>query len=669
MPIIKSLNLFALAFLFIVLPACKATSQAGNTSADPGAPDPTRFAKGIERISKIEFDESQARIVFTGSSSIRFWQDMQERYPNHQVINTGFGGSQMSDLLYYLDESVLRFSPAQVFVYEGDNDVSAKRPTAAIMDNTKKVVQGIQAKYPDCEIVLISAKPSIARWDLKPQYDAINAAFKKYAASDDKIKYANVWDIMLQSNGEVMQDIFIKDGLHMNKKGYDLWDQIIGPMVGVDDGWEILFNGKDFDNFEQLNGKAEYKIENGEMVGISKLKTPNSFMATKKKYSDFILEFEVLVENGLNSGVQFRSLSLPDYRKGRVHGYQCEIETSARKWAGGIYDEARRAWLYPLSRNEKGRHAFVPGEWNHYRIEAIGSEIRTWINDVQCANLVDDMTAEGIIAFQVHGIYNKAQEGKTVRWKNIKIKTTDLANERKKVDPTVPEFSYLNNQLTDNEKRNGWRLLWDGKTTNGWRSAKSDQFPTKGWTVAEGMLEVEKSGGYESRNGGDIITEDLFNDFELSVDFKMTEGANSGIKYFVDPKLLKGAGSAIGLEFQILDDKKHADAKMGKNGNRTVGCLYDLIRAESFTSRRGKNFKGISQWNNARIVVKGGKVEHWLNHVKVVEYDRFSQMFLALVEKSKYEKYENFGRLEEGHILLQDHGDAVAFRNIKVREF
>lgn len=443
---------------------------------------------------------------------------------------------------------------------------------------------------------------------------------------------------------------------------------LVGTLATAQDNWEMLFNGKDLKNFEQLNGDASYKIESEVLVGTSKVNTPNSFMATKKTYGDFILEFDVYVDNGLNSGVQFRSLSKPDYNNGRVHGYQCEIETSDRKWAGGIYDEARSGWLYPLSRNEKGRNAFVPGQWNHYRIEAIGNHIRTWINDVQCSNLVDDTTAEGFIAFQVHSISDESLEGKQVKWKNIKIKTTGLDSARKAVDTNVPEISYLTNTLTMAEQRKGWRLLWDGKTTNGWRGAKQDAFPEKGWEIKDGILRVLSSGGAESANGGDIVTTDAFSDFELSVDFMLTEGANSGIKYFVDPKANKGSGSAIGLEFQVLDDKEHPDAKQGKNGNRTVGSLYDLIRAENTGNVRGKNFKGIGKWNNARIVVQGGHVTHWLNHVKVVEFDRHSQIFGALVEKSKYEKWDDFGRHAQGLLLLQDHGDEVAFKSIKIRE-
>jgi hypothetical protein len=150
----------------------------------------------------------------------------------------------------------------------------------------------------------------------------------------------------------------------------------------------------------------------------------------------------------------------------------------------------------------------------------------------------------------------------------------------------------------------------------------------------------------------------------------ITEGANSGIKYFVDAELNRGEGSAIGCEFQILDDNNHPDAKLGVKGNRTLGSLYDLISAENLSVLgRSKQFKGIGTWNNARIVVNNGNVEHWLNNEKVVEYDRRSQMFKALVTYSKYSKWSGFGQWPQGHILLQDHGNTVHFRSIKIKKY
>ena len=434
--------------------------------------------------------------------------------------------------------------------------------------------------------------------------------------------------------------------------------------------WENLLQNNTLNNFIQLNGDADFLLKDGLLIGISKLNTPNSFLATKKYYADFILEFDVLIDFGLNSGVQFRSESLKSYLDGRVHGYQCEIETSSRKWAGGIYDEARRGWLYPLTRNQLGQEAFVNGTWNSFRIEAIGNTIKTFVNSIEVSSLADEMTTEGFIAFQVHSISNFEDEGKQVRWKNVRILTKNLENHRIIAPNKALQISYLDGQLTEQERRLGFRMLWDGKSTKGWRGVKRTDFPEKGWSIKDGILTVEASNGEESRNGGDIVTLKSYRNFELSVDFLLTPGANSGIKYFVKPGLNMGEGSAIGLEFQLLDDQKHPDAQLGKNGNRTVGSLYDLIRAENKnTGARGKNFKGARRWNNARILVHDGKVEHWLNHVKVIEFDRFSQVFQALVEKSKYEKWEQFGRWPEGVILLQDHGDEVSFKNIKIREF
>lgn len=430
--------------------------------------------------------------------------------------------------------------------------------------------------------------------------------------------------------------------------------------------WTNLFNGKNLDGWEKRQGTADYKVDGNEVIGYSKFGTESTYLCTKKSYGDFILEVDVKVEVGLNSGIQLRSNA---HKDGEVYGYQVEIDASDRKWSGGIFDQSRRGWVYPVTMNEPGREAFKNGSWNSYRIEAIGNTIRTWVNGVQVANLVDDMTSEGFVALQVHKIKNEKKEGLKIRWRGARILTENLENERWPVSPHATEISYLKNELTPNETRKGWRLLWDGKTANGWKGAKLSDFPAAGWEIKDGVLTVLESGGGESRNGGDIVTRDKFGNFELELEFKITPGANSGIKYFVDTELNKGVGSSIGCEFQILDDKLHPDAKKGVNGNRTVGSLYDLITAESYSEKNNKK-RPVSpgKWYKARIIVNDGHVEHYLNNIKVVEYDRFSQMFKALVAYSKYSKYDGFGQAPEGRILLQDHGNTVSYRSIKIRE-
>lgn len=426
--------------------------------------------------------------------------------------------------------------------------------------------------------------------------------------------------------------------------------------------WEMLFNGKNLKGWTKLNGTAEYVVKDGIITGISTQSKQNSFLATKKIYGDFILELEYKMEDGLNSGVQFRSNSFKEYNDGRVHGYQFEFDASPRAWSGGIYDEARRGWLYALDKNPAAKTAYKSGEWNKIRIEAIGNSLRTWLNDVPCANVLDNMTPSGFIALQVHAISNPELEGKTIQWKNIRICTTDLENAKRPYKKEIYQANCIDNTISDEESAQGWKLLWDGKTTEGWRGAKLTTFPAKGWAVENGVLKVQKSTGGESTNGGDIVTMKKYKNFELSVDFKITPGANSGVKYFVDTELNKGAGSSIGCEFQILDDKLHPDAKLGVKGNRTLGSLYDLIPAPENKPFRNNFF------NTARIVVKGNKVEHYLNDVKIIEYERGNQMWNALVNYSKYAVWPDFGLAAEGHILLQDHGDEVWFKNIKIKE-
>ena len=427
--------------------------------------------------------------------------------------------------------------------------------------------------------------------------------------------------------------------------------------------WQSLFNGKNLSGWTQRGGKAVYKVENGTIVGYTKMNTDNSFLCTKKNYGDFILEFDFRIDDALNSGVQLRSHSLKSYMNGRVHGYQFEIDPSPRAWTGGIYDEARRAWLYPLTKNPAAQPAYKKGEWNHARVEAIGTSIRTWVNGVACADLFDDADLSGFIALQVHGIgKDQSKEGKTVAWRNIRICTENVASYASPAVPATPQVNAIDNTLSPREKAEGWQLLWDGSTSNGWRGVRLNTFPEKGWTIKDGVLTVEKGNGGENTNGGDIVTTKKYRNFMLSVDFQITQGANSGIKYFVDPGMNKGAGSAIGCEFQILDDLRHPDAKLGVKGNRKLGSLYDLIPAPE-----QKPFD-INRFNTALVIVRGKHVEHWLNGVKLLEYDRDSQQWNALVAYSKYRDWPNFGNAAEGHILLQDHGDEVRFKNIKIKE-
>jgi len=452
------------------------------------------------------------------------------------------------------------------------------------------------------------------------------------------------------------------------------------PDLQAGEGWVNLFNGKDLTGWEQHSGKAKYYVQDNLLVGEAVAGTGNSFLCPVKAYSDFDLELDYLADDDLNSGVQFRSDCFPRARTirgegtvsvqmppDRLYGYQCEIDMDPKRnrmWTAGIYDEMRRGWLVPgkLGRenkefSEQGIKLSKVGQWNHLRILCVGNSIKTWLNGELRANVCDAMTLSGRIGLQVHSTDGETKKvGLHIKFKNIRIR----------------EITPEPNTVSEDEKACGWTALWDGKTGAGWRSAKSESFPENGWLMKDGALIVPENGGEESAAAGDIITRKRYANFELTGEVKYTPGANSGIKIFVQPDLspidkVTGkptkVGSSIGLEFQILDDQKHPDAKLGHDGNRTISSLYDLIPAPT-----NKVVRPTGEWNQVRILSKGKHVEFWLNGQKTVDFDRDSPKFIAAVAASKYREIPDFGTWADGHILLQDHGNETSFRKLKIRE-
>lgn len=221
------------------------------------------------------------------------------------------------------------------------------------------------------------------------------------------------------------------------------------------------------------------------------------------------------------------------------------------------------------------------------------------------------------------------------------------------------------NTLTRAELADGWQLLFDGQSTKHWRGIYLDRFPATGWIIEDGALVCLGSQLPREQRGGSIITVDQYSSFEFSLEFKIQENANSGIKYFVSedwPEDVKRPGHGLGLEYAILDDANWPYDQ--PDYHRTTGSLYDFVTAAAPEVQRP-----LGQWNQARIVVRNGLIQHYLNGVRVVALERGSEAFMALYAKSKYKDLEGFGLHPQGHILLQDEGPPAAFRNIKLRVF
>ena len=188
------------------------------------AQNPERFTQEVDSIvaHNLTVDRSNL-IIFTGSSSIRMWRNLQSDFSQHNVVNLGFGGSEMADLLYYVDKIILQFKPKQIFIYEGDNDIIAGRSTERILAAADTILARIRQELPQAEVVFISPKPSVSRWHLKTKYEAFNKQLQKWIKTKKNVRYADVWTPMLKKNGEVRDDLFLADKLHMNEKGYAIW--------------------------------------------------------------------------------------------------------------------------------------------------------------------------------------------------------------------------------------------------------------------------------------------------------------------------------------------------------------------------------------------------------------------------------------------------------------
>lgn len=386
------------------------------------------------------------------------------------------------------------------------------------------------------------------------------------------------------------------------------WSQQPSAAPPEEGTWRVLFNGTDLSGWKQLNGAHRFEVEDGEIVGSTVPGEPNGFLVTEEEFGDFILELEVRVDVLMNnSGIQFRSLSHDGYQHGRVHGYQAEIDTKPQRWSGSIYDEARRGWLYIMESNPHAKRAFVNGQWNTYRIEAIGHTNRIWVNGIPTAHLVDAETTRGFIGLQLHANNPDDPQGShQIRFRNIRIQTGDL-----QLTPLDDIFvvNLIPNYLSRQEKENGFSLLWDGTTTEGWRAANGADAPERAWEISDGALTIVPDGGK-----GGLISNEKYGAFELKFDFRLlAEDSICGIRYFVTES----------------DDPAQPSTycRMASRKTREAGA-----------------------WNQGVIRAHPtGDVEYWLNGHLILQYRRGAD------------------RASSGHILLQDHGDMVAYRSIKIK--
>ncbi len=403
-----------------------------------------------------------------------------------------------------------------------------------------------------------------------------------------------------------------------------------------------LFDGKTLNGWKQLGGAADYQVIDGAIVGATRPGVPNSFLVTQQDFADFILEFDVRQDVGpANSGVQFRSHSTPEFENGRVHGYQADIDPSPRQWSGHIYEEAQRGWFYTGEMNPPSKALYKFGAWNHYRIEAIGPRLRVWVNDGAAADVIDAGSASGI--HRPAGAFDRQAR---------RSRSHHQLEESLDPDPRPRAASrdgHLHPQQPAQQPAPGRKgpglapaVGWQDCARAGAARRQRD------FRRRDGRWPTASSRCSRKAGGGDIMSDEEFGAFELQLEFKVSAGANSGIFYLLTSPRDPASDAPLGLEYQILDDERHPDAKLGSDGNRTLASLYDVLPRAKLMTNVGIAPK-IDVWQHARIVSRAdGTVEHWLNGVKVLEFNRHSADYRAQVAASKFKSTPGFGARREG---------------------
>ncbi len=418
--------------------------------------------------------------------------------------------------------------------------------------------------------------------------------------------------------------------------------------------WEVLFDGTSTDQFRAFRKDSfpsgGWKIEDGQLRTIPEGEEID--LVTKETYGDFELAFEWKAATGANSGVIYRV-----------------SESFGRSWHTGpeyqLLDDARHpdgknpltaaGSLYALVSAE-GKTLKPAGEYNASRIVAQGRRIEHWLNGKKVVALeLGSYAANQLIAkskFANMPRFAREPTGRIclqhhrdeVWFQNVKV--------RRLPPSSLPAPAHKNNRLSQEQREAGWQNLFNGQNTVRWRGFLKEGFPKIGWIVEHDTLKHIAQGG-----GGSIVTKNRYKEFDFRFEWRVATGANSGVKYFI---LERERRQPIGHEYQIIDDEKHADALRGSK--RQTAAFYDCLPAQN------RVLKPVGQFNASRILVDGKQVEHWLNGVMVLNYTLGSSELLQAIAKSKFKNVKGFGQAHRGRILLQDHGDEVAYRNLRIKK-